>query len=189
MATVTCPRCKRALNLPDHRDFELACCPSCRHAFAPPRFHSSLHPSPRRRNEFRCDFPRCPDAFPGSTIRMRLVACLWLSRKAKNCQAPSQRSEARRALESAGVWLRLTGWVGLCTTLPCCGTTGFLLTNTDLSNFVVYSLLLCVLGVAYASILIMGRSWRQQTSHDLAISTTFVALLTTSGLVFLNFGF
>jgi hypothetical protein len=109
MATVRCPSCKRALNLPEHADISTACCPLCQTTFdvadvaaAPPRPVARATPVSPRVDTSAVGGPS-PLDFDGPGQRLS--------------------HEDRKALSTAGYLLQGAGVLGILHSLFCwCGT-------------------------------------------------------------------
>ena len=179
MAAISCPQCKRILNLPDDREIEMVSCPMCKHAFAP---------------------PSTPKIVPSSIAVTREIVRPHFDPIPARLLAPVEEDEDRptrpdkdddqRALESAAGFLKTMAFLGLVHTMPCCGCIAFAsqdgsggVLSGGMEEFVAF---LCVSVVAYTFILIGARALRLQSSYPWAVTGVAVGLLSTAALLLIH---
>lgn len=183
MAAISCPQCKRILNLPDDREIETVSCPMCKHAFAPPATAKIVQSSIAVTREIvRPHFDPIPEPIPA-----RLLAPL---EEDEDRPAYPDKDDDQRALESAAGLLKTMAFLGLVHTMPCCGCIAFALHDRDagavLNGMEEFVAFLCVSVAAYTFILIGARALRLQSSYAWAVTGVALALLCTAALILIH---
>ena len=183
MAAISCPQCKRILNLPDDREIETVSCPMCKHAFAPPATPKIVPSSIAVTREIvRPHFDPIPVPLPS-----RPPPAI---EDDEDRPAYPDKDDDQRALESAAGLLKTMAFLGLVHTMPCCGCIALALYDRDggaiLNGMEEFVAFLCLSMAAYTFILIGARALRLQSSYAWAVTGIALALLSTAALILIN---